>query len=188
MPETDEFQKIFDDSIAARKATEEEATPEKLKLRAEEDMPPKSKRCQPVFGRRSSMPDLSSTTPALSLSRPGPVQQQDKHQSGKGSGDNKESTTLAAMWQHESPDLTLDAVISLEQPTMELQDLKKLLGRLKMKLSSSHAETLERQMFELTGDCHGSLDFANFLRTMRWMMDTNFAHLSELTAAVAKTA
>jgi len=68
------------------------------------------------------------------------------------------------------------------------QGLKNLLGHLHLKLSPTHVEELDREMVKLTGDEHGSIDFANFLVIMRWMMDTNFAHLNDLTAEAVATA
>jgi len=143
------------------------------------------------------MPDLTT----ISTSRPGSLTQQDKLSFGEASYNDKdtrngkgsrnglmlETMMLASSWQQESPGLTFDAVIGLEQPKLDFQDFKGVLGLLKMKLSPAHTESLGKQMFEVTGGSKGSLDFPSFLRMMRWMIDTNFAHLNELTATAAKS-
>lgn len=120
-------------------------------------------------GRRRSMPDLYSS---------GVTNMQET---------TKEMLTTAKDAEHaKGPSLKI--VLGTEEVLLNYTDFKKVLGLLKVKLGPGHVHALQQNMERLTGDAEGSLDFPNFLRMMRWMLDTNFAHLNDLAATAAKLA
>jgi Ca2+-binding EF-hand superfamily protein len=125
---------------------------------------------QPVLsGRRSSLPDLRHPDP------------QDSDADGMWSSEADEGNL------EEDQPVSLDIILGLSRigEHMAVEDLKKLLASLHLKFSSKCMWTLEMKVESLTGSRAGGLDMANFLYVMRWMMDTNFAHVNELTAFAA---
>jgi len=161
--EVEEFQKVFSDRISQRCKEEsgEESEEE------EEEAP-----VQPA--RRRSMADLYA----------------DSNVSLQSSTVQMLNTAKSEGKVRKSDDQSIQAILGISNATemLDFQGFKGLLGHLKIRMGPAHVEQLEIEMEDLTGDPEGVLDFVNFLRVMRWMMDTNFAHLNDNTAATAKAA
>jgi Ca2+-binding EF-hand superfamily protein len=119
--------------------------------------------------RRRSMPDLYTATP------------KDMQETTRQMLDTAKTSDAV---KHR---LTPQQVIGTNEALMSFHDLKQILGLLHLKLGPKHVYLLEQEMYTLTGDNEGALDFPNFLRIMRWMLDTDFAHLNNAAATVAKT-
>lgn len=120
------------------------------------------------WGRRQSAPDMRASAPQdtvhrVSVTETGGVQERV---------------------------LSLETILGLSKVNEQLtfEDLKKLLGHLKLKLSPSHSFSLQGKLRDITGDTQGSLDIADFLYLMKWMLDSNFASINEKAAHVAKSA
>lgn len=82
---------------------------------------------------------------------------------------------------------SLEAILSIIDDRLTFEELMYLLHTMHVGLSPAHSLTLQAQLQKLTGDTHGSVDIANFLYLMRWMLATNFAHLNDRTASVANS-
>jgi len=81
-------------------------------------------------------------------------------------------------------DTTLEAILGMNpvEEMLNFESLRKLLGHLHLRLSPVTSDSLGKEVLALTGSPEGSLDFANFLFMMRWMLDTDFAHLNDTVA------
>lgn len=84
--------------------------------------------------------------------------------------------------------LTLESVLGIDnnRDMLTLEALKPLLSHLKLRLSPKLQWTLEAKVEEISNDEQCKLSFPDFLYLMRWMLDTDFAGLNEITAAVVK--
>merc|ERR1719440_604459 len=67
---------------------------------------------------------------------------------------------------------------------LEFDGLKALLGHLKVRIGPLHLSNLQAKLENLTGSSEGPIDIVNFLRLMRWMLDTNFANLNARCSAI----
>merc|ERR1719482_2666222 len=161
--EKEEFEKIFFEKQKQYTNEANHVDDEISVEKAQQDVQP---------GRRRSLPDLYSS---------GVTNMQET---------TKEMLTTAKdAEQSKGQDLPdLKIVVGTEEVLLAYVDFKKVLGLLKVKLGPGHNHALQQEMWKLTGDTDGSLDFPGFLRMMRWMLDTNFAHLNELAATAARTA
>jgi hypothetical protein len=120
-------------------------------------------------GRRRSMPELNNVDPE-SLKEPDATQ--------------------------EEP-LSLEKILNLKNTSEQLPfaSLKMLLGHLKLKLSAANASALYAQFEAITkkeesedSEEETFIDIPGFLYLMRWMLDTNFANINDISATVAKSA
>jgi len=86
------------------------------------------------------------------------------------------------------PDTILEGILGMNpiNEMLNFENFKKLLGNVSLEMGKAAADSLEKEMLALTGSTEGPLDFANFLSMMKWMLDTDFAHLNHLAATAAK--
>lgn len=63
--------------------------------------------------------------------------------------------------------------------------MRRLLRSLGMQLTSDQRQDLEKKIAEL-GTPNGKVDFATFLRLMRWMLDTDFADMNRATSKASR--
>jgi hypothetical protein len=156
--ETEEFHKIFMERTEQTDGKEEAEVPATQSSREERGN-----------ARRRSMPDLYTATPK----------------------DMQETTRqmLDAVKSSEGVErrLTLQQILGTNEVLVSFHDFKQVLGLLHLKLGPKDVHLLEQKMYTLTGDKEGALDFPNFLRIMRWMLDTDFAHLNNVAALIAKS-
>lgn len=64
-------------------------------------------------------------------------------------------------------------------------DVRGLLHSLGAKLTESQRGRLDKKIDSLKGSGHVELDFAGFLRLARWLIDSNFADINSLAAALS---
>lgn len=64
---------------------------------------------------------------------------------------------------------------------LSLPSLVRLFKSLGLKIDSEDRIKLDAQVAEYTDHVQGSIDFADFLRLMRWVLDTNFCKISSLS-------
>lgn len=104
-------------------------------------------------------------------------------------GSKQRSQPAGADDEPSEPPLTLESILGLDQSKDQLSfgGLKRLLNSLTVKLAPKMAFTLQEKVSEITGKDQCSIDFPDFLRLMRWMIDTDFAGINEVTAQVVKS-
>jgi len=73
-----------------------------------------------------------------------------------------------------------------EAPELSKNCMRRLLRNLGVSLNPEHRSKLERKIDEF--GTQGHVNFADFLRLMRWMLDTNFADIQSKAAKVANDA
>lgn len=78
-------------------------------------------------------------------------------------------------------------LVLLPSHMLELDGMKGLLKSIGVTMKSSDRECLNQRFAALVGDVHGTLSFADFLRFMRWLTDSNFACINEVVAPEAAT-
>jgi len=96
---------------------------------------------------------------------------------------------------HDDAKFGLDANITLKDllsgdinlQRASTQCLQVILTRkLGLKLKKEERKTLEEQVLKTSDNGEDSLDFADFLRLMRWILNTNFAHINDIAHTVAE--
>jgi len=61
-----------------------------------------------------------------------------------------------------------------------------LSRKLGMRFNAENREQLEQKVLEISPKQEDSLDFADFLRLMRWILDTNFANINDIANTITE--
>jgi len=94
-------------------------------------------------------------------------------------------------WSHEKSfeeEPTEEELIEMPEPDsrqISKDGMRRLFKSMGIKLSEKDRMELEKHVAEF-GHTHGKVDFAAFLRIMRWMLDANFADVNTMVSAMAK--
>mmetsp|Transcript_144697 Transcript_144697/g.250500 ORF Transcript_144697/g.250500 Transcript_144697/m.250500 type:complete len:165 (+) Transcript_144697:2-496(+) len=103
----------------------------------------------------------------------------------------QESATAASRKRLDEDSPILRALLGKpkENPQVSASSLRQLLASMGLNLSLQQYQELKAKTFEITswnGSGKGCMDFADFLRLMKWMLDSNFADINGRAQQVAE--
>lgn len=158
--EVQDFRAIFLECSRWGQSTESEK-----ELEQEQVPPPGASPAVPAHRRRASLPSTTSMSSTQPLNR-------------------SSISGTAPEPQQDTSNLTLKECLGGNPSGVRasVKGIQVVLfkHRMNMHLSADQRQELEHQVQMITGNQDGVIDFADFLRLMKWMLQTNFSKINEV--------